>query len=46
MSAITHKQVVRENIIALHDGNKSYQEIQDVLHLLYPDDDFHSIDVN
>ena len=46
MASLTHKQVVRENIIVLDDGNKSYQEIQDVLHLLYPDDDFHSIDVN
>jgi hypothetical protein len=42
---MSHKQEVRETILKLYNGNKSCQEIQDVLHLLYPDDYFHSIDV-
>ena len=42
---MSHKKEFRDTILKLYDGKKSCQEIQDVLHLLYPDDDFHSIDV-
>ena len=33
-------------IISLYNGNKTYQEIQGAIHILYPDEDFHTIDVD
>jgi hypothetical protein len=41
-----YKRDIRETIIALYEGNKSFEEIPDVLHLLNPNGDYHSIDVN
>jgi len=34
------KRDIRETIIALYEG-KSFEEIQDVLHLLNPNGDYH-----
>ena len=32
------KSEITATVLALYNGNKSIQEIQDELHLLYPDD--------
>ena len=40
------KIAIKNTIMALYYGNRSIDDIQQVLHLLGPDDDFHSIRVN
>ena len=39
------KSEIKNTIISLYNGNKTYQEIQVVIHILYPDEYFHTIDI-